>query len=308
MNKPATRPAPVAAEPVAGHNKPPLLPIETLLAEYAHVETAIVQLEALVKHEDTPVIVEDEADLGVITDLVKKARGADKRIEALRVERKAPYLEAERLVDTFFSKFASRVAQCKKTLEARGDRYLEKEEKRERQKREADAKAAREAAAKAAAEAEEKRREAVAAASKAAAEAARAENDERAKQAAKTAADNAQADLLVATQTADNAANAASSATAKAAAPAHELAKTHTDGGTASLKQNWVFEITNANIVDLNLLRPYLTIADIEKAIRKYIANGKHLVGGTTTVLVGETREGGIPGVRIFDDKKGTYR
>jgi len=63
--------------------------------------------------------------------------------------------------------------------------------------------------------------------------------------------------------------------------------------------------IENMNIIDLNLLRPWFSVPEIEKAIKAYIRSGKQFAPGGG--LAGDDRKGGIPGVNIYDARKGTF-
>lgn len=69
---------------------------------------------------------------------------------------------------------------------------------------------------------------------------------------------------------------------------------TRTEGGTISHVKKWDFRIVDAGRIDLNQLRPHLSIADIEKAIRAFVRANRDTVK--------------LPGVEIFPDNRTQFR
>lgn len=69
---------------------------------------------------------------------------------------------------------------------------------------------------------------------------------------------------------------------------------TRTEAGTISQRKNWTFRITDASKIDLNQLRPFVGIADIEKAIRAFVKANRDTVA--------------LPGVDIFPETKAQLR
>ena len=73
-----------------------------------------------------------------------------------------------------------------------------------------------------------------------------------------------------------------------------DTVRTKVGGVIASATTKWDFEITDYDAIDLNKLRPFLIRADVEKAVRSFVRIQK----GSAV----------IPGVRVFEDVKATFR
>jgi hypothetical protein len=69
---------------------------------------------------------------------------------------------------------------------------------------------------------------------------------------------------------------------------------TRTDVGTVSQRKSWTFRITDTAKIDLNELRPFFGIAEIEKALRGYVKAHR------------DTRP--LAGVEIYPDTKAQFR
>ncbi|KAA2237717.1 hypothetical protein [Salinarimonas soli] len=94
---------------------------------------------------------------------------------------------------------------------------------------------------------------------------------------------------------AEVAADQAAQATAAAQAGAADLIRTRTASGTlATGRTEWTFEITDFAAIPLEVLRAYLPRAEIEKAIRAHVRVNKGAMP--------------IPGVRIFEDVRASFR
>jgi hypothetical protein len=266
-----------------GDNRPALITAEQLAIDFAHVEEAIAA--ALKLASEAPAVVEDDDDIATCREAVKTLQGEQKRAEALRVENKAPYLDAERVVDSYFNSLKEKLATKQATITAAAKRYLDKKEAEERARREAEARIAREA--------ERKRQEEAAAAERAAAEerrradeaarqAAQAEADQRARaeqeaREARAEAERKEAEARAARQKEVEAASAALEAEREVDAKPADMARTRVaSGGMATLAQSWDFKIEAYADIDLDALRPYLTQADVEKAIRRYVGIHKN--------------------------------
>jgi hypothetical protein len=232
----------------ADDNRLPLVTIDQLKRDFAHVEAAIVALEA--RAAASPLVLEDDDDLESVTGLVGDFTKAAKRADELRDLQGRPHLEAKRTIDTFFKSFDARLATAKATIAMRATAYLNKKAEAARAKQ-------REEEARARALADAKAREA--------AEAIKAGNAEQA-HAAQAASDNL-------SNRADHAADAA------AAKPA-DLARTQTDSGTATLAQAWEFEIESIDLIDLEALRPFLPRTSLEQALRAFIKSGRREIKG----------------------------
>jgi hypothetical protein len=233
---------------VADDNRLPLITLDQLKRDFAHVETAIAALEA--RTDDSPPVLEDDEDLAVVTALAGELGKAAKRADELRDVQGRPHLEAQRTINTFFKSFETRLKTAKDKISQRATAYMNKKAETARAKQ-------REEEARARAAAEAKAREA--------AEALKAGQVEEA-HAAQAASDNL-------SNRADHAADAA------AAKPA-ELARTQTDSGTATLAQSWEFEIENIDLIDLEALRPFLPRTSIEQAMRGFVKSGRREIKG----------------------------
>lgn len=241
MNAPARTAA-------AEDNRLPLISVDQLKRDFAHVETAIAALEA--RAANSPLVLEDDEDLAAVTGLVTELGKAAKRTDDLRDIQGRPHLEAQRTINTFFKSFETRLKTAKDRIALRATAYMNKKAEVARAKQ-------REEEARARALAEAKAREAV--------EALKAGNAEQA-HAAQAASDNL-------ANRADHAADAA------AAKPA-DLARTQTDSGTATLAQTWDFEIENIDLIDIEALRPFLPRSAIEQALRGFVKSGRREIKG----------------------------
>jgi phage-related minor tail protein len=268
--------------PVSGDNRPALVTADQLAVDYRHVEEGVTKALALAA--DTPPVIEDDDDLGACREAVKALMGEHKRAEALRVDNKAPYLDAERVIDSFFNALKKKCADAQAKIEAAAHRYLKKKEDAERARREEEARIAREAERKQNEEAQAAMRAAAEArrkADEAAMQAAQAERDKRERseqeaREARAAAEKKEAEARAARQKEIEATAGAAQAQKSADAKPADLARTRVEsGGIATLAQTWSFKIEAYAMVDLDALRPYFAEADVEKAIRRYVSFNK---------------------------------
>jgi hypothetical protein len=240
-------------------NRPALVTDDLLALDHKHVVDSIAEIEQMVTA--APPVLEDDEDAGIVTGLMKRLIGAAKRVNEIRESEKEPYLTAGRTVDCFFNGFRDRLETAKRGLQPRLDSYMRKKAEAERR--------AREAAARAAAEASASAQKQISAAVDS--------GDDEAAQHAIEAAAEAQNELM--------------EARASAAAKPAELARTRSEGGIATLKQEWGFQIVDFNKIDLERLRPYIPPADIEKFIRIFVRQGGRELAGvrieqTSTTVV----------------------
>jgi hypothetical protein len=269
MNAPHTV---TPAEASAGHNKPAILTADMMARDFAYLDDALYEIET--KVNDCPPVVEDDADLEIIREAVKRCAGAFKRLETLRVESKEPYLAATRIVDGHFGKLKDIVSGWQSTIEARAHRYLKKKEAAEKARREEEARKAAEAARVASErqrQAEEERRQAEQ--QRIAAEQAtrqisvehhqREENARREEARLREESAQAQAAALRTQKEAE-------------AKPA-DLARTRSSDGLSTLQEFWTFEVLDPHAIDLQdpVLRSFIPWPDIEKAINRYVATHK---------------------------------
>lgn len=293
-----TKPSP--AEASKGHNRPPVLTADELVRDFAYIDTALSELEALVG--SCPPVAEDDDDIDTLRTVVKRCQGVHKRLEAVRVESKEPFLSATRICDSHFNARKERVAKWQAGLEAIAKRLLDKRAAEERAAREEaarkaaeDARIAQEQARKAEQERirqeqerqrqeQEKLAETFAAPSIAAAD---IEVEETVSQADIEAARYAErAANTAALHKSTEALRAAEAAEAKPA----DLARVRSSDGVSTLQQIFKFEIEDLNAIDLNALREHISLAHIETAIRRYVS------------LHQDTRP--LAGIRIYADTK----
>src|SRR5258707_947119 len=80
--------------------RPPLVTLDQLKVDFAHVSINVSLLEA--NCAALPTILEDEEDLSIVTqtasDIIKYA----KRVEEIRDETGRPHIEAQRVINAFF--------------------------------------------------------------------------------------------------------------------------------------------------------------------------------------------------------------
>ncbi|MEL4069548.1 hypothetical protein WKW50_05310 [Ochrobactrum sp. GPK 3] len=243
---------------VIGGNNPPIK--EVLADQYKEL---IAEIEPLAERANAlPRKIEDDEALGPIGEVVIDAKSLSKRIETTRKAEKEPFVKGGKEVDQFFNPLTDRLDRIVVVFEDLASAY-------QRTKAENEKRRAAEEAAKLRAEEDRKLREA---------EVAKRESTvERKKDEA--------ADLS----------NQAAVADRRADASAAELTKVRTDNGiTASAKTKWAFRIVDLAQIDLNSLRDFFRLEDIEKAIRSKVSIHK-----------GNTK---IEGVEVFEDVKATFR
>lgn len=243
---------------VIGGNNPPIK--EILADQYKEL---VDQIEPLADRANAlPRKIDEDDDLGPIGEVVLDAKKLSKKLEDTRTTEKAPHLAAGREVDHFFHPLIGRLDKIVEVFEDLATRY-------QRDKAEAERRRASEEAARLRAEEDKKLKEAQ--------EVKRESTAERKKDEA--------ASLC----------HQATSAEQRTTASAAELTKVRTGNGvTASAKTSWNFRVVDLAIVDLNGLRDFFRLEDIEKAIRSKVSIHK-----------GNTK---IEGVEVFEDVKATFR
>jgi hypothetical protein len=261
--------------PAAGDNiqiKYMELELDRMRADYSHLPNTLAELEV---QAEAITVVDSQSVKDVVTSLIKDARDLYKRIKGVHEPEKLPHLERGRGVDAFCFGLMSRISRGsdRKAREGFADRLnrlltdydmllLAQEQERRRIAAEEEARKAKEAA-------EAKRKaEADAEAARLAAERARLEHTKAAKVAvaekAEEVASTAHVEAVVTAEKAEAA------YVETLAAPA-DIMRQRSDAGVLSTMGTEKFvEIVDRNELDLNKLRPYLAIGELEKALRKY--------------------------------------
>lgn len=243
---------------VIGGNNPPIK--EILADQYKEL---VDEIEPLADRANAlPREIEDDEGLGPVGEVVLDAKKLSRKLEDTRTTEKAPHLAAGREVDHFFHPLIDRLDKIVSVFEAEATRY-------QRTKVEAERRRAADEAAKFRADEERKLREAEV-----------AKRDSTAERKKDEAADLS---------------NQAAEADRRADASPAELTKVRAENGvTASAKAKWTFRIVDLASIDLNSLRDFFRVEDIEKAIRSKVAIHK-----------GNSK---IEGVEVFEDVKATFR
>lgn len=236
-----------------------------------------------------PEKVSSDADALLVGELIKRMRDLDRRVEAAREVEKEPYLRGGNAVDSWFNGMRDKIGKRNRndrkaadgaadTLQGRINVFQEEKIAAERARRAAEAaaaeKAAREAAQKAAAEA------AAAEAARLAAE--RARKPEAAAMKEAVAAQQEQA-AAVAQIAADDAAAHADDAKMATYAKPSDIARVRGGSGggggvTLTVAQEPYATLLDRSKVDMEMLRPFFTDAEIEKALRGWARTTGHRV------------------------------
>ena len=238
--------------------------VDTLQSRHgALLERSTELLEAAKRVPET---VGDAETAGKLADFFKQLSMHSKAVNKSRTEEKAVYLERGRWVDSFFNEIVIQgIPDTINTMKARLTAYQRREAERERRRREEQERREREEAERARQEAEAK------------AEAAETDDD-------LDAAVAAEEDAAAAQERAEQAERATQTGAA-------DLSRQHTAAGTvASLRTTVKCTAFSRGALDLEALRPYLSVDSIEKAIRAYIRAGGRELRGATIEEVSESR------------------
>jgi len=256
-----------------GHNLPPEETLPDKLARtYADLVGKVANIEDRAVNHVPPITNEELSKRA--TDFLGQIGEWKKHVEALFSEEKQPWLAGSRAVDTFFNGVRGMLAKADKAVRDKQDMYLRQVAERERQERLAREQAAREAAEalrKQAAEAERLARE----------------------QNAPPPSEAVQQELLIAATALETRADEHKESAAAKVSSMTQVRGDH--GKTAALRDNWIFDGLDRETIDLEKLRPYLTLADLEKAVRAAIK------AGARPKEVDGVEVQPIRGVRIFN-------
>jgi hypothetical protein len=244
---------------------------ERLDAEYAWLTEEVEKLDAEGKLF-TEVIDADTKATGM--NLVKRFRDEAKRSDGLHALEKMPHMRRAQAADQFFfAKIDLLSRRDKKNKEGHADRInrliteyddrIEAEIKEKARLVEEEARKKKEEAEAAAAKAEQERKEAELKASRARTEATRAAA-EKAAQEAREAQAKANVEVEV------TSARAVEARIETLRTPAASM-RTRTSTGTLGTReQENFYEVTDPKVIDLEKLRPYLTLAALQQALYGY--------------------------------------
>lgn len=259
---------------------------ERLTDEYSGLTDSLAVLKA--EAEAFPRGVNSDEEALARGAVIKKLRDLDSRAEGVRVLEKEPFLRGGNAVDSWFGAIRDAIIKPKNqrtakpglidVLQADINDYQERKIAAERarieaERREAErvAREAAEAARKAAAEAAER-----AAAAERARKAENIQARQREAQAQQEAADIARAE---AQRQAELAEEARLATLVKPAEIARVRGSDQSGAGvTLTVAQEPYAILTDRDMVDMNMLRPYFTDAEIEKALRGWAKSTGHRV------------------------------
>lgn len=207
--------------------------------------------ELVAAAERAPKECNDDQTSSKLSDFIKQIDACAKMAERRRVDTKEPALAATRAIDGYFKPISEKLVKLRAGVLRPLEAYLQRKAAEEQRRR-------NEEAARSVAEAKKAEQVAV----QSIGTAPRATVDTNFDAAAQ------------ATQVAEDAAAAA------AAKPA-DMGRTRGDyGSVATLRQSWDFEVSNYDVVPLEVLRPFLGQDAIDKAIRAFIRAGNRELAG----------------------------
>lgn len=235
-----------------GHNNPPSdLEILNQKLSEKYVDARKVAYDLAASANATPKEIINDDQAAEITDIISAIIKHNKTLESHREDEKAPHLAAGRAVDAFFKKGQDLIGTAKNNLSTVLTVWQNKKAAEERARLEAEAKAARQRAAD---------------------EAAAALAQEQA---------NKPTEAAMALSHAVVAEEEAHKATMAATAKPSTLTRTYGNSGAkSSLRTTWVGEIESRDALDLEDLRPHLSLDALEKAVSAFVrAGGRELKG-----------------------------
>jgi hypothetical protein len=250
--------------------------VDRLRKDYSNVE---FEVKKLITDTAKVTAISDDADKDIVKGLMKRLRGYIKRVDGLHELEKMPPYERGRGVDSFFFSLIDLMGRRdKKAKKGEYDRLgdllteydtkkLAEEQERRRKEAEERDRIAREAY-EARRKAEQEATEARLKAERARLEETKAAKGQAAQQAAQAASD-ARVDATVA------AAKAEEARIATLAAPA-DIMRQRSDEGLSSMGKEPFAEITDRNVLDLEKLRPYLSMDALQKALNGYARSVSH--------------------------------
>lgn len=268
---------------IGGNSRAPLITAEQLEADNAELVRSVDELIAEAAKLDVE-ITSDEGDANA-TEIGRAVVKLQREVEDARKVAKRPIIDAGNIIDSWFKLIDGRLEAAAAKLRGRLRDYKLKKAAAEQARRDEEARIAWEAAEAAATEAaraqaeadrERQEREMVAAFGEPVAPQPPVQEDK----------------VAVAQNAALDAALAARNAVAAAAAPVTDITRSTAAGGVggSALTTEWKFQIEDMSKVPLEDLRQFISAAEIEKAVGRYVRLHK----GSRP----------LPGVRIFEEAK----
>lgn len=232
-----------------GHNKPPSdaeILSQQMWEKHKELLDEAVELSKL-----QPVAVEDDDADAKVSDTIKKVKGIQRKVEDIRKAEKDFYFRKGQTIDTFFNDFKGVLEATIGLIQKPLTEYKIKKDDEER--------------ARLAKESERLRKEAEE-------QAALAALQEKAKlvETADKTLEGAVELQVQAAETAREAVNAKS----------NDLTRVSGLTSTSSLSTKWEGQITDVSKIDLEKLRPYIKLADLQTALNAFVrAGGRECAG-----------------------------
>lgn len=240
--------------PPRNHNSPPsdieYLGENLTLRHIALLRQAEEHIE-FVKQIPGEFHVQAEADF--TSDFIKKVQTCFKSLEKARAEEKEPFLRQGQFVDTFFGDMKKKLQRVENKAIAPLNLWLQEKAREERALREAEAMMLRK-------EQEAAMREAAQSSSKPAQEA------------------------IVIIDHAITMSEVAKVADIAAAAPLESMSAAQGKFSAAGLKKVWRGEIRNAADLDMQKLKPYFTLPELQKALDRFVKAGGRQCEGAVII------------------------
>lgn len=249
MSDNATAPAP------KGHNNPPSdteILSDNLTLRHVHAMRAAEGHLEIVANIPDHFTQENEASF--TSDLIKLMQNLSKEMERRRKDEKEPFLRQGQFVDSFFGEYVTKLAAGIAKAKAPLDDWMKRKADAEQAERDATARLLQE------------QRDAALRAAVAPEAAGGAEKTpaERAEAVEKVSSLNQQVKV----------------AESIAAAPITTMAKTTGRASAAALDEKWIGTITDVDQLELVKLRPFLPLAELQKAVDRYVRQGGRQLAG----------------------------
>lgn len=241
--------------PPKNHNNPPSeleMLGESLTLKYVHsMRSAEGHIDIVARMPDH---FSEENEAVFTTDLIKLMQNSAKHLENLRKEEKEPFLRQGQYVDRFFGDYIEKLELAINKARKPLTDWLQRKADAERLAREADAKLLREQQ------------------TAALNEAVKTQNP---------------ADVIKAVEVSQQVKVAESIA----AQPVISMARSTGKAGSAGLVSKWVGTITDIDSLDIVKLKPYISAAELQKALDRFVKQGGRQCDGAT---IKETTEGKV--------------